>query len=273
MPPTGQEQLLAPSELHARFSAQYAPVDWSERPASAAEIAQLYGAKATARSLRLLERTISTEPRITAQFLAAMPPSASAYRLECRIKSPESLARKLHDMQRSKQRHPPDDLLRYTALTEVPGTLVDAARETCDQLSRAGWQIRYAKQSYTEGSRYKGIHGYFVTPSDDRVEVQFHSVVSVTVKEATTSWYEIERAARSSPEERTAARRECVRLSATLQDPPGIDTLTELGGLRVAVSNYSDHRKPANAPAGVRDSDSRAAPQVLTPTRSDGIGR
>jgi hypothetical protein len=273
MPPSGQEQLLGPSELHARFSAHYAPVHWGERLVSAAEIAQLYGAKATARSLRLLERTISTEPRVTAHFLAAMPPSASAYRLERRIKSPESLARKLHHLQRSKQRHPPDDLLRYTALTEVPDTLVDAASQTCDELRRAGWQIRYAKQSYAEGSRYKGIHGYFVTPSDDRVEVQFHSVASVQVKEATTPWYEIERDARSSPEERTAARRECVRLSATLQEPPGIDTLTELGGLRVAVSNYSDHRKPAGVPAGVRSSDSQAAPQVLTPTRNDGIGR
>ena len=273
MPPPGQEQLLAPSELHARFSTRYAPVHWGERLPSAAEITQLYGAKATARSLRLLERTISTEPRITAQFLAAMPPSASAYRLERRIKSPESLARKLHDMQRSRQRHPPDDLLRYTALTEVPDTLVDAARETCEELSQAGWQIRYAKQSYAEGSRYKGIHGYFVTPSDDRVEVQFHSVASVQVKEATTPWYEIDRDARSSPEERTAARRECVRLSATLREPPGIWTLTDLGGLRVAVSNYSDHREPANAPAGVRSSDSRGAPQALTPTRSDGIGR
>jgi hypothetical protein len=273
MLPPGQEQPLGLSELHARFSAQYAPVQWGEQPASAAEVARLYGAKATARSLQLLERTIITEPRVTAQFLAAMPPSATAYRLERRIKSPESLARKLHAMQRSKQRHPPDDLLRYTALTEVPDTLVEAARETCDELSRAGWRIRYAKQSYAEGSRYKGIHGYFVTPSDDQVEVQFHSVESVQVKEATTPWYEIERDARSCPEQRTAARQECVRLSATLQEPPGIDTLTELGGLRVAVSNYSDHRKPANVPAGVRSSDSPAAPQVLTPMRSDGIGR
>jgi hypothetical protein len=273
MPPPGSEDLPTPSDLHARFSTMHAPVDWGQRLPFAAEIAELYGAKATARSLRLLERTIGTEPRITAQFLEAMPPSASAHRLECRIKSPESLARKLHDLQRSKQRHPPDDLLRYTALTEVPDTLVDAARDTCDELSRAGWQIRYAKQSYTEGSRYKGIHGYFVTPSDDRVEVQFHSVASVKVKEATTPWYEIERDARSSPGERTAAREECVRLWATLQEPPGIGILTELGGLRVAVSNYSDHRKPANAPAGVRSSDSRGAPQAPTPTRSDGIGR
>ncbi|MFC5266982.1 hypothetical protein ACFPJ1_33100 [Kribbella qitaiheensis] len=273
MPPPGPEHLPAPSELLARFSSGSTPVRWDQQLPSTAEITQLYGAKATAESLRLLERTISTEPRITAQFLAAMPPSASAHRLECRIKSPDSLARKLHDLQRSKRRHPPDDLLRYTAFTEAPDTLVDAARETCDELRRAGWQIRYAKQSYTEGSRYKGIHGYFVTPSDDQVEVQFHSVASMQVKDATRPWYEIERDARSSPEERLAAREECVRLSATLQEPPGIGTLTELGGLRVAVSNYSDHRKPANAPDGVRSSDNRGAPQAPTPTRSDGIGR
>jgi len=186
MPSPDPEHLPAPSELHARFSTKIAPVDWGERLPTAAEIIQLYGARATAGSLRLLERAITTEPRITAQFLEAMPPSASAYRPECRIKSPESLARRLRDMRESKQRHPPDDLLRYTALTEGPDTLVDTARETCEELRRAGWQVRYARQSYSEGSRYKGIHSYFVTPSDDRVEVQFHSVASARVKEATT---------------------------------------------------------------------------------------
>lgn len=273
MPSPDPEHLPAPSELHARFSTKIAPVDWGERLPTAAEIIQLYGARATAGSLRLLERAITTEPRITAQFLEAMPPSASAYRPECRIKSPESLARRLRDMRESKQRHPPDDLLRYTALTEGPDTLVDTARETCEELRRAGWQVRYARQSYSEGSRYKGIHSYFVTPSDDRVEVQFHSVASARVKEATTPWYEVERSARSSAEERTAARQECVRLSATLEDPPGIDSLVELGGRRVAVTNYSRSNTPANAPASAQGLDRRAAQQTPAPTRSSGIGR
>jgi hypothetical protein len=262
-----------PSDLHVRLS-RHGPLDWGDQIPSIAEIAKLHGIRATRKSLELLEQAVSTEPRITATVLAALSRDSSPYQLESRVKSPESLARKLQDLQRSRSYRPPEDLLRYTALTELPDTLVNAARHTADKLNQAGWRVTYAMQSYTEGSRYKGIHTLLKTPTGDRVEVQFHSAASAKIKEATTPWYEIERSGQASPAERTAARRECIRLSATLVEPPGIAGMIELGGRRVAVNNYSDSRKPPkpSIEPHQRQPDSQAPTKAAT-SRNEGVSR
>lgn len=243
------ETVPEPRDLLRAFAA-HGQVDWGDRLPTAAEIAQLYGNQATARSLQLLERAVNTEPRVTAEFLAAMPLSGSPYQLAKRIKSPESLARKFFDRQDQRRWwREPEDLLRYTVLTEVPDKLVAAARHACDELTHTGWQVTYAMQSYTEGSRYKGIHTYLKTSTADRVEVQFHSAQSARVKELTTPYYEVERSAHATVAERKEARRECIRLSATLAAPAGIDQLPELGSRPVEVKNYSDSRQGASSSA------------------------
>ncbi|MDX2974496.1 hypothetical protein [Kribbella solani] len=71
-------------------------------------------------------------------------------------------------------------------LTERPDDLVAAARDTAGVLIGQGWNVVYAMHSYTDGSRYKGIHAYLRTPDVERVEVQWHSHASVRVKELTT---------------------------------------------------------------------------------------
>ena len=272
--PPGLEGLPEPADLHRAFS-EHGPVDWGRRLPSAAEIADLHGTDATAKSLRSLHRAVATEPQVTAAFLNALPADGSAYQLGSRIKSPASLARKFRDVERKTRQRPPEDILRYTGLTESPDELVEVARHTVDELRRTDWQVEYAMHSYTEGSRYKGLHAYLATPENDRVEVQFHSVESAKVKEATTRWYEIERSAQSSPQERTAARMQCVQLSAPLVQPPGIDKLTHLGGRRVAVNNYSDSRKPAQSNTQTtRQSPARPArQQASTIRRNDGVNR
>jgi hypothetical protein len=95
------------------------------------------------------------------------------------------------------------------------------------------------------------------------------------VKELTTPHYEIERSANATAEERTAARRECIRLSAPLADPAGIGGLTDLGGHRVTVNNYSDSRAKngSRQRPGVPAHDGQAADQGVAPTRRDGISR
>jgi hypothetical protein len=224
----------------------------------------------------MLERLVATEPRVTAEFLAAMPSTGSAYHLASRIKSPTSLARKLADRQRGRAwSQPIEDVLRYTVLTEHPQTVVAATRQTADGLQRNGWQVGSAMHSYTEGSRYKGIHAWLKTSTGDPVEVQFHSAQSVAVKEATTPYYEVERSADATADERTAARRECIRLSATLIDPRGIEGLAEIGDCRVAVNNYSDSRAKTGSghQPGRTAQDDRASNQGMAPTRQDGMSR
>ena len=158
-------------------------------------------------------------------------------------------------------------------LTESPDDLVAAARHTADALTDHGWQVAYAMHSYTDGSRYKGIHAHLRTPDLPRIEVQWHSSASVRTKEQTTRWYEIERNAQATDDERATARQNCVDASAQLRPPLGIDNLTELGGRRVAVNNYSDSRQ---AVTGRRSRTGTAAQHARPATAldwNDGIAR
>ncbi|WP_427889758.1 hypothetical protein ACQHIV_40335 [Kribbella sp. GL6] len=208
---------------------------------------------------------------MTTQFLDSLPSGTTPYQLDRRVKSPESLARKLADWADLKNRFPVDDVLRYTVLTESPEELVAAARRTADALTEQGWKVRYAMHSYTEGSRYKGVHTNLVVPGAPRVEVQIHSVASAAVKEQTAPWYKIERSAAASAEDRAQARRQCVEASATLEQPQGIDAMTRLGGKRVAVNNYSDSR---TAIAGRAPTASpRASAHSTTLDKNGGIAR
>jgi hypothetical protein len=271
MPPA-PDRPPEPSALHQAFEANR-PLDWGENSLSAADIARLHGAKATRKSLKLLEQAVAVEPRVTAQFLASLPPTASPYQLARRVKSPESLARKIRSMSAKRRRVPLDDVLRYTALTTSPDELVDAARRTIGELTDQGWRVGYAMQSYPDGSRYKGIHAYLAVAGINRVEVQFHSPASATIKELTTPWYEVERSAQASDEERTAAWQKCVELSATLSPPPGIDSLSELGGYPVAVNNYSDSREQPPPPDRLSTSAPRVTEHLQVMKRNDGMMR
>jgi hypothetical protein len=238
MPPTPN-----PKTLHQAFTHTH-PLHWGT-PLTTTELTRRHGAKATQTSLKLLEQAAAVEPTVTSQFLESLPSGTIPYQLDHRVKSPDSLARKLTDWEVTKNPFPIDDVLRYTVLTESPDDLVAAACRTADSLTGHGWQVHYAMHSYTEGSRYKGIHTNLVVPGSPRVEVQIHSVASANVKELTTSWYAIERSATASADERTEARQQCVEASSTLDVPRGLEELTHLGGKRVAVNNYSDSRRAA----------------------------
>ncbi|TCC33705.1 hypothetical protein [Kribbella sindirgiensis] len=272
MPPAS-DRPPEPSTLHRAFSIG-GPLDWGDHPLSAAEIARLHGAKATRKSLRLLEEAVAIEPRITADFLASLPDAASPYQLARRVKSPESLARKIRDSAVKHRRVPLDDLLRYTVQAASPDDLVDSARGTVDQLTDRGWRVVYAMHSYTDGSRYKGLHAYLAAPGGARVEIQFHSAASARIKELTTPWYEIERSLRAATHDRDVARQKCVDLSATLSPPAGIEGLTALGGKDVTVKNYSDSRAHT-PPPGRQDSqvDSRRAVGQSMTRRNGGMMR
>ncbi|MEU4604370.1 hypothetical protein AB0F43_15420 [Kribbella sp. NPDC023972] len=271
MPPA-PDRPPEPSALHEAFE-RNGPLDWGENSLSTADIAHLHGTDAAWRSLWLLERAAIVEPNVTAQFLESLPPTASAHELAKRVKSPVSLARKIRDWSEAERRFPIDDVLRYTVLTETPADLVAAARHTVDELGDHGWRVTYAMQSYTDGSRYKGIHAYLASPEIAQAEVQFHSVASAKVKELTTRWYEIERSATATPEERAAARQRCVDLSGTLRPPEGISDLKMLGGKRVAVKNYSDSRDPVDQRGTLSASTTRRAAHPTALDKHDGIAR
>lgn len=167
----GPIDLPEPADLHVRLSARH-PLDWGDPIPTTAEISAAYGADLTARTLQLLSKAAAVEPDITEAVMSAIGVEAEAYHLENRLKSPQSLARKLarfEDYRRS--RSVPDDILRYTAAVKHPEELTKAAVRTIDRLTNDNWQMADAHHSYVDGSRYKGLHTH-LRSLGELVEVQ-----------------------------------------------------------------------------------------------------
>lgn len=246
-PPT-LEGLPEPHELHARI-AQHRPLDWGDPIPSKDEIAHEFGVAATRRSLLMVAGVAEVERAVTEELVAAVRPGTVAHQLESRVKSPQSLARKLSaaNSYRSKPSQP-EDLLRYTIVVKEPDDLVDVAGDTVQALRADGWAMESAHHSYVDGSRYKGLHTFLRTHSVV-VELQLHSRESIDVKTQTTPLYVIERDPLRNKEARTGARELCIALSDGMRQPAGIDGLSELGGVPVAVRSYGKSRAgPVNRP-------------------------
>ena len=255
--PSGLNRLPEPVDLHAWLSGQR-PLDWGDPIPSKAEIAATYGVEKAAESLELLTKAAAVEGRITGAVLSAIGAEASPYQLAKRLKSPQSLARKLvkYEDYYRRSRQVPEDVLRYTAAVKHPDELTKAAVRTIDRLQHQQWQMESAHHSYVDGSRYKGLHT-LLRSHGERVEVQVHSGESIDVKERTTSLDEIERDADQEPAARGAVRRECIALSAQMTQPAGIDDLKELGGVTVRATSYG-RKRPAHS------TDSVAAGQDIS---------
>ncbi|MBB5837274.1 hypothetical protein [Kribbella italica] len=110
-----------------------------------------------------------------------------------------------------------------------------------DRLTARGWSTESAHHSYTEGSRYKGLH-IFLRAHGELIEVQVHSRESIAVKEETTAAYEIERDHRQPQHLRDEMLTFAVGCSAELTQPAGIETLTNLGGVPVERRSYGRER-------------------------------
>lgn len=222
-----------PSTLHQAF-ATARPLDWGGN-LSTADLVSRHGVSAAWRSLWILEQVATVESTVTEQFLASLPSYATPYQLDRRVKSPDSLARKLQLWTNTGRRFPIDDILRYTVLTESPDELIAATRTTIDQLNDQDWRVTSANQSYIDASPYKALHAYLAAPAIARAEIQFHSVASAQIKELTKRAYEISLDETASPTERAAAHKLCVAASATLQPPADLHRFKRLGGKRVTV--------------------------------------
>ena len=217
MTSTGGTQLRdlpEPPEVH-RYLARHHPLSWGAPLPTKAELLAKHGQEPVRRALETLCARAATEPTTTAEFVAALSDDSTSYKLESRVKSPQSLARKYADLLETLDEDEPDDVLRSTMLTESPNRRIAGSigqRNSANH--RSTLRLRLATglgmHSYTGGSRYKGIHVGFRRSSGETIEVQFHSNASARVKEATTPPYEVERSAAASPAERSAARVLCI---------------------------------------------------------------
>ncbi|GAA1547198.1 hypothetical protein [Kribbella lupini] len=244
--------LPEPVDLHRLLSSER-ELDWGDLPSTDQLISQ-YGRQATERSLELLGHAARVEPAITADVVSTIEVEGfSAYHLENRLKSPQSLARKLRTVTAYQldTAPPPPDVLRYTVLVDRPDQVVAAAERTADGLLGRGWSMSSAHHSYVEGSRYKGLH-LALRHRGQTIEVQVHSRESVEVKERTTHEYGIERDRDQPRKARDAAREKCVRWSAEMTQPLGIDELQVLGGVKVDRRCYGGKRPTGRADSAKR---------------------
>ncbi|GAA1588831.1 hypothetical protein [Kribbella karoonensis] len=273
--PSGLDDLPEPGDLHARLT-RTRPLDWGKPIPTKAEIAGLYGSRATVESLTLLTRAATVEADLTDDLVSSIHDGITAYQLEHRLKSPQSLARKIRKLtgtQFSKQ--PLDDVVRYTIVTPDPDDLVPSALEAHDSLRQRGWSVNGAVNSYAEGSRYKGLHLH-LQKHGQRAELQLHSHESIEVKNRTTPLYVVERDATQPREKRAEAREAAIALSAQLRQPRGIDDLTALGGVPVEVRVYGrqDRRSAGrNQAVGSAPTEHSAPIQSIVYKRKGGIGK
>lgn len=237
-------------ELRQALSRVY-PLVWEEPLPTRGEIAARHGRDATSAAFERLAAVVPVEHEITEAVLASIPPGATAYHLDRRVKSPASLARRIALAARAGNTGPAgtaremSDVLRYTMLVDQPDDLVGGTLALTGRLSGDGWTVQDARHSYVEGSRYRGLHTTMRTAVGADVEFQFHSRASAAVKETTTRLYEVNRDPSRPPHEREQAQLECVRLSDQLAVPAGLDELAELGGCPVQIRRYGIHLRTA----------------------------
>ncbi|WP_350273931.1 hypothetical protein [Kribbella sp. HUAS MG21] len=272
---TGLDNLPEPAELHARLS-ERRPLDWGDPIPSKAEIAAAYGSGAAVQSLTLLARAAQVERALTDDLVASIWDDASPHQLESRLKSPQSLARKIRKMADTEfNTQPIEDVVRYTIVMPDPDDLVPGAVGAHDSLAGRGWKISGAVHSYADGSRYKGLH-LFLQHLGERVEVQLHSNESIAVKTATTPMYVVERDPSQPRGRRTEARNAAIALSAQMRQPAGIDGLDSLGGVPVEVRVYGrGGRQPAGRGRGTGPSPTEQPPasQSIDNNRKSGMAR
>ncbi|TDU91611.1 hypothetical protein EV138_5220 [Kribbella voronezhensis] len=274
MPPPELDDLPEPRDLHARLTT-HRPLDWGDPLPTKTEIAVQFDESAAVRSLAMLRRAAEVERRVTADFTEVVPSGIEPHHLQHRMKSPQSLARKLSKFDNSGRVLSPEDLLRYTIVVPEPDDLVAAATDIVRDLQAKGWTMESAHHSYVDGSRYKGLHT-FLRCEGELVELQIHSRESIEVKTRTTPLYEIERDPRQPRQARVAARAACISLSDGLRQPTGVAELTELGGVPVEIRKYGGgHVGPAARPAAGQPARQERTKPGATPTVNprDGIER
>jgi hypothetical protein len=272
---TGLHDLPEPIDLHTHLTTDR-PLDWGDSIPTMAEMAAAYGTSATIQSLALLARAAAVERQLTDDLLASIRPGTTAHQLESRLKSPQSLARKIRKLAGTEfNRLPLEDVVRYTIVAPEPDDLVPTSAEACDSLTERGWKMTGAVHSYADGSRYKGLH-LFLHSQGERVEVQIHSNESVEVKARTTPLYLIERDPEQPRDKRNDARSAAIALSAQMRQPEGIDNLTTLGGVPVVIRVYGKRgRQPAGRAEAANTSPvQQSAPNVsMEDDRKNGIAR
>lgn len=216
-----------------------------------ASLRQKYEPEIAYAAVQALLQVRNAEPQATSdvQNVAALLGGRAAG-LEYRMKSPESLARKLALKQEAillQGGSSPDadsiakrmnDILRYTVEVPDHDTLTKAGAEAVRLLQGRGWEIVEVEHSYVSGNPYKGFHIVGRPPKGPLTEVQVHSELSLATKMETHGDYEVYRDPATPKAKRLEAGRSMKAKSALIPTPSELDNLTEIDGIPVRKKTY-----------------------------------
>lgn len=186
-----------------------------------------YGREAVGMAGAVRRVAAANEPAITAalQKIEAST-GAKLSGLAFRKKGLESLARKIakdaeeKGMTLLQAADDISDAVRYTFVAE-PMEYASKTADVIAQLTAAGYRPLKVKNYWQTGNGYKGINSNWISPSGQRIEVQFHTPKSLETKEPSHKLYEDSRKLPDGPE-KDALVQESRQMWAGVSTPPNI---------------------------------------------------
>ena len=184
--------------------------------------------QATLLAEQRLAKAKEVEPYVTTILKSIESEKAHLEGLEFRLKSLESLTRKIisdsHDMEVTLEEAAANikDVLRYTfIIDEIDYT--EITKKTLDTLTEQGYPVYAFKNFWAkEDFGYKGINSQLNTPSGIIFELQFHTPESYNTKSVKThKYYEIIRSETASDEEKAEASLKVAEFFALIPIPAG----------------------------------------------------
>ncbi len=195
-----------------------------------------HAVEAAAKAESLLAKAREAEPALTRSIQgSAESQGGKMVGLEHRLKTPESLARKIEKdceqlgLTAEEAGNGVRDAIRYTA-TFPPDKLVAGAQATLAKLKGDGCVVLKLKNTWLDASSsYKGVNVQLQGPNGQVFELQFHTPDSFRAKEVETHaiYEEMRKIPMGSPEWQALNERQ-MEIARKLQIPDNIEALKEI---------------------------------------------
>lgn len=180
-------------------------------------------------AMQLLMRAGGAEHDVTEDMKALEQGSAHLQGLEYRMKSVDSLTRKILADAEADQVSLPEaaagigDALRYTLVAE-DAAYSRVVPQSVRQLTNKGYTVEKFRNAWG-GEFYQGVNVHLKSPSGMKVELQFHTPQSFAIKQASHEVYEIRRSPDSTPAEIEEATRRSIEYNNRVTAPVGASDL------------------------------------------------
>lgn len=163
------------------------------------------------RAKEVLTRANEFEPQLTNALKTIVGDNGGNMAgLEFRLKTEDSLARKIRDKAKAKKMTEDQyaqeigDAVRYTALYD-PADYVQRAEATLKALESQGHTVIDVENNWARGDAYSGVNAVLQAENGMRWELQFHTEDSLVAKERAHEFYDTVRDPSKPKEERSNA--------------------------------------------------------------------